>query len=123
MVSRSMSRLINKRGYFEIVLGAINLVYLGLWAAYVIVAFIWYSYGLAPFGYLVGWFRSNFDILGFNWETVPPNDFGALIISRNWTLLDWFWRTIRRDFVSLSMLSSIVYLIEKWRRKQKPEDA
>lgn len=109
-MTRSSRTKITKRSYLDVFLSALNLIYLGLWVTYAIVAFVWYSYGSLQAGYLVNLFRSHFDILGFNWETVTSGGFFAVVISRTWTLFDWVWRTISRDFVSLSLLSSIMYL-------------
>jgi hypothetical protein len=101
----------NHRAYLDIFLKGLNLLYLALWVTYVIVAYVWYSYGIAQAGYLVGFFRSKFDILGLNWEAVHGGSF-AVLLSTTWTILDWACRTIRRDFVSLSLLSSILYLVQ-----------
>jgi len=105
------------RSYLDIFLGLLNYVYLGLWGIYFFAMYLWYWHGL--FGDAVGWFRGTFGILGFNLEAVPGGP--EVAISRTLTFLDWVWRTISRDFVSLSLLSSIIYLVQRGRwRKRKP---
>ena len=106
------------RSYLDLFLDLLNYVYLGLWGTYFLIMYLWYWYGLL--GDVVGWFRTTFGILAFNLEAVPGGP--EVAISRTLTFLDWVWRTITRDFVSLSLLSAIVYLVQiRRRRKLKPK--
>jgi hypothetical protein len=103
------------RSYLDLFLDSLNYVYLGLWGTYFVIMYLWYWYGLL--GDLVGWFRGTFGILAFNLEAVPGGP--ELTISRTLTFFDWVYRTITRDFVSLSLLSAIVFVVQKRRRRKR----
>jgi len=100
-----------KKGYINLVLDSLNILYLALWAVYIVAMFLWYWFAWAPAGDLVGWFRATFGVLGFNFEAV--SDGSVVIASRLLTFLDWVARTIWRDFVTLSLAASIIYLIQR----------
>jgi len=100
----------------DIFLDLLNYVYFGLWGIYFLLLYLWYWHGF--FGDAVGWFRATFGILGFNLEAVPSGP--DVVISRTLTFFDWVRLTISRDFVSLSLLSSSIYLVQtrgRWKRR------
>lgn len=98
---------------------ALNIVYLVLWAIYFLAMFLFY-WGIYPNAALaIKWYRETFGILGFNFEAVPVG--GDVTGSRVTTFLDWVGRTIWRDLVSLSLASSILFVIQMGRRKKSAD--
>ena len=103
--------------YIDRILTWLNCLYVLLWGIYFAVWFAYFWSGWLPLGDLVGWFRGTFGILGFAYEAVPSGT--PAVVSRFGTFFNWVFLTIWRDFVSLSLLSSILYLIQKRVRTQK----
>jgi hypothetical protein len=102
------------RDYIAAVLGGLNIVYLGLWGVYFVAMFLWYWFGLFAAGEVVDWFRQSFGILGFNFEAASGSS--EVFASRVVTFFDWVGRTVLRDLVSLSLVSSVLFL---WQRSRK----
>lgn len=104
-----------RRDHIAAVVGGLNIVYLGLWGVYFVAMFLWYWFGLFAAGEVVDWFRQTFGILGFNFEAASGGS-SEVFASRVVTFFDWVYHTVWRDLVSLSMVSSVLFL---WQRSRK----
>jgi hypothetical protein len=97
-------------------LAAVNVLYLGLWGSYFVAMILYYWSGLLPAAELIRWFRQTFGILAFNIEAIAGNP-AEVFASRMLTFVDWAARTVWQDFISLSLVSSLLYLRQRRRKR------
>jgi hypothetical protein len=106
-----------RRLLLDVLLLVLNVSYVVLWGVYLLAMFLFY-WQVQPLAasaaHVVQWFRETFGILGFSFEAVGEG--GDVTASKVWTFFDWVGRTIWRDFVSLSLFSTIVFLVQARRR-------
>lgn len=96
----------------DALLAAVNILYLGLWLSYFVAMILSYWFGLLAAAELVRWFRQTFGILSFNFVAIAGSP-AEVFASRTLTFLDWVARTVWQDFISLSLVSSLLYLRQR----------